>query len=82
MNEQEIRSRLWEIFAEIFGAEEARAITDASQAKDVKGWDSLSHIELLARIEEAFHLKLIYREIVSFGHVGDIVACLVQKCRS
>lgn len=68
-----------EVFITSFGYSEAEKITEASQAKDVKGWDSLGHIALLREIEKKFDLELSFAEISSFQQVGDIVDCLMKR---
>lgn len=79
MSREQIKIVLWGIFTSLFGAEEAEKITESSQAKDVNGWDSLAHMELLEELEKRFRIRLSYREIASFERVKDIVDCLEKK---
>lgn len=41
-------------------------------ARDVAGWDSLSHMSLIVEIETHFKIKFKLREIVRFKNVGDM----------
>ena len=38
-------------------------ITNELTATDVEGWDSLTHMEIITGIEEAFHVKFKLREL-------------------
>ncbi len=79
MTREQVKEMLSEVFAATFGPSEAKKITEASQAKDVKGWDSLGHITLLEAIESKFGLQLSFIEVSSFQRVGDIVDCLMKR---
>lgn len=54
-------------------------ITEATTAKDVEGWDSLSHIRLVVAIEQGFRVKFSTGEIERFTSVGDMVVAIEQK---
>jgi acyl carrier protein len=45
-------------------------------AKDVDGWDSLTHIRLILTIERAFKIKFSTLEIGKLENVGDLVALI------
>ena len=66
------------IFREVFDDEEL-VISDAMQAKDVKGWDSLTHVTLIMAIEETFQVAFTTREVMGFQNVGDMLTCLRGK---
>jgi acyl carrier protein len=54
-------------------------IVDATTAKDVPEWDSLSHIELIVAIEKHFRLKFTLKEVQSFHNVGEMCEAIAQK---
>ncbi len=54
-------------------------IFDAMQAKDVKEWDSVTHIILIVAIEGTLGVKFSTREVMGFQNVGEILSCLRQK---
>ncbi len=72
MDEAQIYSRLAEIFEDVFD-EDSIKITPELSAKDVDGWDSLTHIRLLLTIERAFKIKFSTSEIGRLENVGDLV---------
>ena len=53
MERNEILKRVEEIFREEL-EQENLVLTDETTADDVDGWDSLSHVQLVAAMEEAF----------------------------
>ena len=62
MTDQEIRSRLNEIFRDVFDDQSIR-VTDAMTAKDVEEWDSLNHINLIVAVEGSFKIKFTTKEV-------------------
>lgn len=70
--------RLNEVFQEVFGDPEI-AIFDAMTAKDVAGWDSLNHINLVVHVEKAFQIRFTTKEIMIFRNVGDFAAAIDRK---
>ena len=75
MDEAQIYSRLAEIFEDVFD-EDTIEITPEMSAKDVDGWDSLTHIRLILTIEKAFKIKFSTSEIGRLENVGDLVSLI------
>jgi len=78
MDEPQIYSRLGEIFQDIF-EEDSIHLTPNLSAKDVDGWDSLTHIRLMLTVEKAFKIKLSAPEIGKLENVGDLVALIKAR---
>ena len=74
----DFHSRVEQIFREVFDNPSLQ-IFDAMQAKDVEGWDSLTHVTLIMAIEEAFGIQFSTREVMGFQNVGEMLACLRGK---
>jgi acyl carrier protein len=72
MDEQAIYDRLTKIFEDVFD-EDSIVITPNLTAKDVDGWDSLTHIRLMLTVEKAFNVKFSASEIGKLENVGDLV---------
>ena len=79
MEEQQIYARLKQIFQEVFDADSLE-LSPSTTAKDVEGWDSLTHIRLILTIEKTFKLKFSTSEIGKLQEVSDLVALI--KARS
>ena len=78
MTEAEIYDGLTEIFHELF-ADPAIALTPATTAADVAGWDSFNNINIIAAAEERFGVRFSTREIEALGNVGALVAAILAK---
>ncbi len=78
MDESEIYARLTNIFADVFD-EDSITVTPQLAAKDVDGWDSLTHIRLMLTIERAFKIKFTASEIGKLENVGELVALMKER---
>jgi acyl carrier protein len=47
-------------------------ILDATTAKDVPGWDSLSHLGILSAVEKDYHIHFRTMEVLRLKNVGDL----------
>lgn len=48
-------------------------------AADVPGWDSLTHIYIIAEVEKRFNIQISAKEATSLKSVGDFVALIDSK---
>jgi acyl carrier protein len=78
MDEQQIYARLSEIFQDVFD-EDHIEVTPELSAKDVDGWDSLTHIRLILTIEKAFGVKFSTSEIGKLENVGALVSLIKSR---
>jgi acyl carrier protein len=78
MDEAQIYTRLTQIFEDVFDAD-AIKLTPELTAKDVDGWDSITHIRLILTIERAFKIKLSTSEIGKLENVGGLVALIKAR---
>lgn len=51
-------------------------------ANDVKGWDSLNHIELVIAIEKHFRIRFNFAELQKFKNVGEMCDNVAGKLSS
>ena len=75
MTHREILKRLQPVFRDIFD-NDAIVITDLTTAKDIEDWDSLAHLQLIAAVEDEFHIHFSMGEINNFANVGALVDCI------
>jgi acyl carrier protein len=75
MDDAQIYSQLARVFNEVFG-DEPIEVTPQLTAKDVDGWDSLTHIRLVLSVEKAFKIRFTNSEIGNLENVGDLVALI------
>jgi acyl carrier protein len=78
MDEPQIYARLSEIFSDVFD-EDSINVSPTLSAKDVDGWDSLTHIRLILTIEKAFKIKFSTSEIGKLENVGDLVKLIKAR---
>lgn len=78
MDEPQVYARLAEIFEDVFDDDSIKLTPDLT-AKDVDGWDSLTHIRLLLTIEKAFKIKFSTSEIGKLENVGGLVALIKAR---
>lgn len=48
-------------------------VTETMSAKDVDTWDSLSHFQIIKRIEDTFSVKFKFKDLKGLKNVGDII---------
>ncbi len=77
-NEQEIYKRLSEIFRETFRRNDIQLRPDLS-AKDVEGWNSITHVLIIVGVEQRFGIQLSTREIDGLQCVGDLARIIAEK---
>ena len=78
MDRSEILVQLNKIFIDAIDNEEIQ-LTNNSTAKDVDGWDSLTHIQLVVAIEKHFKIRFTSKEIQSWKNVGELVDNIIAK---
>lgn len=78
MERSEILAKVEEIFREELEVDDL-ILTDETTADDVEEWDSLSHVQLVAAMEEAFGIEFKSREILSWENIGDLIDSIEKK---
>jgi acyl carrier protein len=73
-----MHDRLQQVFRKIFG-DDKLIITKSSSAKDIKMWDSLTHLELITAVETEFKIKFSFTEVMEFNTVGDMMQAIEEK---
>jgi acyl carrier protein len=66
-----VHDELERLFRDVFG-DEALVLTDETTARDVPGWDSLGHVNLMFSIEERFNVRFRGNELAEFANVGEL----------
>jgi acyl carrier protein len=66
------------IFADVFAIPE-KTVNDALALRDISSWDSMSHMILIARLEETFSVEFTGDEIADFRSVQNVREALGQR---
>ncbi len=80
MNRNEIYVRLKEVFADVFDDEVD--LCDSTTAADVEDWDSLTHINLLASVEDEFGVKFDMKVVQGLKNVGEMVDIIEAQVKN
>ena len=48
-------------------------------AKDLPGWDSFNHINLIINIEEEFNIRFTSEEVSGMQNIGDLKKVMTEK---
>lgn len=78
MTQTEILERLQAIFRELFD-DATIVLTPETTARDVERWDSLSHVDMMVMVEEAFGIRFSTREVTGLANVGALVQVIERK---
>jgi acyl carrier protein len=73
-----VKQRLSGIFREIF-QQPGLELHDSLTTKDVPGWDSIQHLNLVMAVEREFGMSLTTRDVRSMQNVGDLMTLVETK---
>lgn len=74
----DVMVRLQDVLRDVFDDDDI-AITAATTAKDVEGWDSLNHVNLVVAVEKTFGIKFTTKEVTTIANVGEFVQLIQRK---
>lgn len=60
------------IFREVFGDDKI-ILSRETTMNDIEAWDSLTHLQLIIRIEKRFHIKFTTAQMKKMSNVGDMI---------
>ena len=78
MEKAEIVKELTPVFRKVFD-NNTLELTDELSALDVENWDSLSHMLLIAGVENKFAIKFKLKDLNKMANVGDMIAVISSK---
>ena len=70
--------KLSDIFKVLFNRPDLE-LNDNLTAKDVPGWDSFNHVNLIINIEEEFGVQFTNDEVGGMQNVGNLKTLLASK---
>jgi acyl carrier protein len=78
MTEAEIYDALNEVFRQVLESDTI-ALTPATTAEDVEGWDSMNHIFIVVELEKRFGVKFQAAEMEELKNVGELAGLVQHK---
>ena len=82
MNEKLLDSdqleKLSNVFRVLFNLPDIE-LNDNLTAKDISGWDSFNHVNLIINIEEEFNVRFSNSEVGGLQNVGNLKTLLASK---
>lgn len=78
MENTEVVSKLTALFRKVF-SDDSIILTNELTANHVDRWDSLSHMMLIAEIENAFSIKFKLKDLNKMRKVGDMIEIVISK---
>ena len=77
----DLRERLQEVFQSVFDDADL-VLRDEMTARDVAGWDSLTHINLIIAVEQAFGITFATVEISRMKEPGQDIGHFLRTVES
>jgi acyl carrier protein len=78
MSEQQIYAGLTDIFRDVF-ANQTLQLAAGTSAKEIEGWDSFAHINIIVAAEAHFGVRFRSSEAQDLKNVGDLVRVIQLK---
>ena len=75
---EQIMERVTAIVAEVVNIDDLR-LTDQSTARDVQGWDSLTHVQIIIAVENEYGFQFSFSEAAQLENVGQFLDAIHAK---
>lgn len=75
---EEIYLDLQRIFQDYFGLPDL-VLQPKTSTSDIEQWDSLTHFELIALIEDRYKIAFDLDQVVDFKNIGDIASGIIHQ---
>ena len=77
MTREEISNKLNNIFNQVFDRE--ITLLESTSAKDINGWDSLTHITIISMVEEEFEISFTMKQVLEMQNIGDMISIIEEE---
>jgi acyl carrier protein len=78
MNSEQIFEKVNQVFRRVFSNYQIQ-VNRETTAKDIAGWDSITHLDIITGMEEEFKVEITGFEVMNLNNVGDLLDLLAQK---
>jgi acyl carrier protein len=73
-----LMNQVQQVFRNVF-QDPTLLIEPGFSARDIRGWESLTHMTLIAELESFFGITFTFEEVSKFKTIGDMVQCISDK---
>lgn len=77
MTQPDILSRVSAIVGDVLAIDNL-SLEPSTTARDVEGWDSLTHVQIIVAIEKAFNIRFRTGEMTGIANVGELVSRIAR----
>jgi acyl carrier protein len=77
-DKNQIWTGLTRVFRDVFD-DPGLTIVPTTTARDIDGWDSLMHIQLLVAAEAAFGVRFNTGEVAALKNVGEMIDLIARR---
>jgi acyl carrier protein len=74
----DVHQRLESVFKEVFN-DDSLSLRDDMSSRDIPGWDSVAHINLMFAIESNFGIQFVGNELAEYNNVGELKNAIARK---
>ena len=78
MNRKEILEKLTTIFRDVLD-DDTLVLQEETTAQDVDGWDSLTHITIIAEVGDQFGFRLSMKDVLGMKNIGEMVDVILKE---
>nr|WP_308624442.1 acyl carrier protein [uncultured Eisenbergiella sp.] len=78
MTREQVFEKLNEVFRDVFD-DDGICVTEGTTSNDIEDWDSLEHINLIAAVEQEFHVKFNMGQVVAMKNVGEMADIIMGQ---
>lgn len=76
----DIYERLNRVFREVFD-DDTITVNASTTAADIDDWDSLTHIQFIAAVEDEFGVKFSMKQVSSMKNVGEMAEIISESAK-
>ncbi|MGE0760310.1 MAG: acyl carrier protein [Pirellulaceae bacterium] len=73
-----VHERLELLFRNVFHDDDLRVSSDMT-ARDIPGWDSVAHVNLMFTIEQEFDIQFVGNELAEMKSIGELEEYLERR---
>lgn len=78
VDESRLHERLTEVFREVL-VDDSLVLRDEMTSQDISAWDSVTHINLMFAIEQAFGIRFRGNELADLANIGALKKVLMER---